>query len=179
VGRPGGRPVVGRPRTAVGAGARASAPPPTAAILCRATRQNPGYPPPGTVHRYALQGDEPPAHRLRLARHAHVHPDVSRRSTQEFARRHLIVRSDRRGLARPSGTGYQDRLRRGRAALSRVISPTSLRYRSASRTVPRKPCRTPDRGERSSKRTSENHPATPRVPAAAPDRTSPHRGGRR
>jgi hypothetical protein len=34
-------------------------------------------------------------------------------------------------------------------------------------------------GERSSKRTSGNHPATPRVPAAAPDRMSPHMGGRR
>jgi hypothetical protein len=34
-------------------------------------------------------------------------------------------------------------------------------------------------GERSSKRTSGNHPATLRVPAAAPDQTSPHRDGQR
>ena len=90
----------------------------------------------------------------------------------------LIVRDDRRGLARPCGAGYQDLLRQGRAALSRDISPTSLRYRSASQIVPRKPCRTPDREVRTSKRMSGNRPATPRIPAAAPDRTSPHRSGR-
>ena len=33
----------------------------------------------------------------------------------------LIVRDDRRGLARPCGAGYQDLLRQGRAALSHGI----------------------------------------------------------
>jgi hypothetical protein len=65
---------LGRPRSAVGAGHLAPAPSPTAAIYRRATRQSPGYHPSRSVHRHALQGHEPPAHRLCLAWHAHAHP---------------------------------------------------------------------------------------------------------
>ena len=80
----------------------------------------------------------------------------------------------------PRGTGYQDLLRRGRAALSRDISPTSLRYRNASRIDRRKPYRTPIRGARFSRSMSGNRLAKmAEVLASDQGRTYPRRGGRR
>ena len=55
------------------------------------------------------------------------------------------------------------------------LAPVPERFADCSR----KPCRTPDREERSSKRMSGNRTAPPRIPAAAPDRTLPHRSGRK
>jgi hypothetical protein len=114
--------VLGRARTALGAGDPACQPPALAArIRSGAPRQGPGDPPPRPVRRHALQGDEPPLHRIRPARPGPLRPGGLRRGPQTVATRGRGLLGHPRDLARSGGAGDRDLLLCRRAALHNEV----------------------------------------------------------